>query len=136
MGLRDRKYDLILARLVQPTLADDDDLNIEVLFSDRLLVVAGTHSQWTRRRKVDLARIADEPWVAWEHRNHGFTGILPQAFRAAGLDMPKVALVTQSVPLRLHLLANGPYITAFARSTLGLYADRYGLKALPVGLPK
>jgi DNA-binding transcriptional LysR family regulator len=48
--------------------------------------------------------------------------------------MPKATLVTQSVPLRLQLLANGPYLTAFARSTLWPYADRYGLAALPLVL--
>src|SRR5262249_2139719 len=60
---------------------------------------------------------------------------LAGAFRARGLDLPKAALVTQSVPLRLHLLANGPYLTAFARSTLMPHAERYGLTALAVDLP-
>ena len=134
MGLRDRKYDLVLARLVRPTLADDEDLNVEVLFRDHLLVVAGAQSRWARRRKVDLAQLVDEPWLLGAPQSWLY-GHLAEAFRAAGLHMPKAALVTQSVPLRLHLLANGPYITAFARSTLGLYADRYDLKALPVNLP-
>jgi len=39
------------------------------------------------------------------------------------------------VPLRVHLLASGPYITEFANSTFKLYADLYGLMALSVDLP-
>jgi DNA-binding transcriptional LysR family regulator len=53
----------------------------------------------------------------------------------AGATWPKATLVTQNVPLRVHLLANGQHITEFTSSTLKLYADRYGLMALPVDLP-
>jgi DNA-binding transcriptional LysR family regulator len=133
-GLLDRKYDLILARLGQPNLADDQDLNVEILFKEQLLVVAGTHSRWARRRKIDLAELSDEPWLVGTPQSWLYTH-LAEAFRVRGFTMPRAALVTQAVPLRLHLLANGPYITAFTGSTLGLYADRYGLKALPVDLP-
>ena len=133
-ALRDRKCDLILARLVEPPLTDEEDLNVEVLFDDPLVIVAGIGSQWARRRKIDLAEVIDEPWLLGAQQSWLYSH-LAAVFRARRLDMPKAALVTQSVPLRLHLLANGPYITAFARSTLALYAERYGLKALPVDLP-
>jgi DNA-binding transcriptional LysR family regulator len=133
VALRDRKCDLIVARLVQPPLTGDEDLNVEVLFNDQLVIVANIGSQWARRRKIDLAELIDEPWILGAPQSWLYSH-LAEVFRARGLDMPKAALVTQSVPLRLHLLANGPYITAFARSTLGLYTERYGLKALPVDL--
>src|SRR6266704_1358299 len=63
--LRDRKYDLILARgwSLQAEEPTADDLNIEFLFDDQLVIVAGTHSKWAaRRRKIDLAELVDEPW--------------------------------------------------------------------------
>src|SRR5262249_391866 len=64
-GLRERKHDLILARVPMPTPDDYpvDDLNLEVLFDDPVVVVAGVHSRWARRRKVELAAIVDEPWI-------------------------------------------------------------------------
>src|SRR5215468_11079138 len=57
-GLRDRTYDLVLARI--PTPLDDttaDDVKVEVLFEDPLIVVAGAHSRWACRRKIDLGEL-------------------------------------------------------------------------------
>ena len=106
---------------------------MEVLFNDPVLVVADRRSRWARRRKLDLAELVNESWVYGEPHSSHYTH-LAEAFRARGLDMPKATLVTQSVAWRLHLLANGPYLTAFTRSTLWAHADRYGLAALPVDI--
>jgi DNA-binding transcriptional LysR family regulator len=134
-ALRERRCDLILARVIdQPPLTAEEDLNVQVLFNDPVLVVADKRSRWARRRKLDLAELVNEPWV-YGAPNSTIYNQLAGAFRARGLDLPKAALVTQSVSLRLHLLANGPYLTAFARSTLTPHAERYGLTALAVDLP-
>src|SRR5262245_16248941 len=55
-GLRDRKYDCILVRLVNPLPGYPlgDDLHAELLFDDKLVLAAGANSRWTRRRKIDL----------------------------------------------------------------------------------
>src|SRR5262245_12293627 len=47
-GLRDRKYDLVVARLGQPLPNDREtaDLNLEYLFDDPLIIAAGLHSRW------------------------------------------------------------------------------------------
>src|SRR5215471_39104 len=73
--LRERRLDLVLARLSAPALEyqSEDDLNIEVLFNDRLVAVAGPGSRWAGRRKIDLAELVDEPWIladadGWSHR--------------------------------------------------------------------
>ena len=58
-----------------------------------------------------------------------------EAFRARGLDMPNVSMKTLSVHLRTNLLATGQFITAFPHSVLNLYARRFALKVLPLGLP-
>jgi DNA-binding transcriptional LysR family regulator len=51
--LRERKLDLVLARLVNPVGTDlfGDDLDIETLFHDQLVVAAGAQSRWARRRR-------------------------------------------------------------------------------------
>jgi DNA-binding transcriptional LysR family regulator len=133
-ALRNRSCDLILARLVRPALTDEEELNVEVLFNDRLLVVTSSQNPWARRRKIDLAELVNEPWLLAEPQTWTST-VLAAAFHARGLNMPKASLVTRFVPLRVHLLASGPYITEFANSTLKLYAEPYGLIALPVDLP-
>jgi DNA-binding transcriptional LysR family regulator len=133
-ALRARQCDLVLARLVQPPLTGEEDLNVEVLFTDRLLVVAGSKNRWVRHRKIELAELVNEPWLLAGPGTWTYTQ-LAAAFRARGLEIPKASLVTRSVPLRVHLLADGQYITEFSSSTFRLYADQCSLKALPVNLP-
>ena len=135
-GLRDRKHDLILNRLVMPLARDplEDDLNVEVLFDDPLVVVAGAQTRWARRRKIDLAELIDECWILGQPGTWNYTCIA-EAFQARGLVMPKVSLMTLSVPLRAYLLANGKFIGAFQKSVMRLGAHRYALKVLPVDLP-
>jgi DNA-binding transcriptional LysR family regulator len=135
-GLRDRKYDLIMVRLVAP-LTDEhltDDLNVECLFDDQLVVAAGMHNRWARRRKIDLAELINEPWILAPPRTWNYSR-LAEAFRARGLDMPKASLVSVSVAVRTRLLANGEFIAALPSSVLSLNRDHYALKALAVDLP-
>jgi DNA-binding transcriptional LysR family regulator len=131
-GLRDRKFDLLLARKLTP-LPDDpsaDDLKEEILFDDPLIVAAGAHSPWARRRRIALTELIDAPWIlpapgTWTHLR------VAEAFQILGLTMPKVSLVTLAWPLVAHFLANGEFITGCARSVARLS----GLKELPIDLP-
>jgi DNA-binding transcriptional LysR family regulator len=131
--LRDRKYDLILGR-GWPLKAEEpptDDLNIESLFDDQLVVATGAPSKWAaRRRKIDLAELVDEPWImqgpqTWNYRT------LAEACHGRGLAMPKASVVTLSMSVITHFLADGRFITAMPRSV----AYFKSLKVLPVELP-
>src|SRR5262245_53051322 len=129
--LRERSVDLILGRMVTPTL--DDDLNIEVLFDDPLLVVAGVDSKWCKRRSIDAAELIEEPWAL--PRYDTFIGSrVVEAFRARGLDPPRPAVTTHSIQLITALLATGRFLAVLSRSTLRLSGKRLGLRALPVNL--
>jgi DNA-binding transcriptional LysR family regulator len=130
--LRERKYDLVLARgsALQGKVQQPDDLNVAVLFDDPLVIAAGMQTPWARRRKIDLAELVDEPWImqapeTWNHQR------LEEAFAACGLAMPKASVVTLSMPVLTHFLAKGRYITACPRSVAHFNA----LKVLPVDLP-
>ncbi len=135
--LRDRSLDFVLQRLRGRPLAGDnffDDLNVEILFDDDLVVVAGVQSRWARRRKIALAELADEPWIlaaadSWNHR------IVSEAFQARGLGMPKIAMRTFSTHLRINMVSSGHFIATFPRSVARFYAGRFALKVLPVELP-
>lgn len=62
-SLHQRLIDFAIFRRSTP-LADQqigDELNVEILFSDQLVVAAGRHSRWARRRKIDLAELIAEP---------------------------------------------------------------------------
>jgi DNA-binding transcriptional LysR family regulator len=131
--LRNRKYDFVLARIVRP-LTEEEDVHVEVLFNDQVVIAADAHSPWARRRKVELADLVGEPWMLTPSDSWVYSR-LKEAFEERGLKMPKASLLTVSVPLRNHLLADSNYITAFASSVLQQNAARYGLKPLPVKLP-
>ena len=136
-NVRELGFDLVLTRLQGPGEETNpfDDLNVEVLFEDQLVVAAGAQSRWAHRRKVDIADLADEPWILsgpnrWNHR------VVAEAFRMRGASMPKVCLKTLSVHLRSNLLTGGEFITTFPNSVVDFYARRFGLKVLPVDLPR
>src|SRR5215472_5575033 len=132
LELRDRKYDLILGRGLPATAEGPptDDLNFECLFDDQLVIAAGMRSKWAaRRRKIDLAELIDEPWImqaphTWNYRS------LADACHARGLTMPKASMVTLSLSVITHFLADGQFITSMPRSV----AYFKSLKILPVDL--
>lgn len=135
-ALRERRLDLVLARLAR-TPADEgveDELDVEILCNDSIVVAAGACSPWAQRAELDIAELVDEPWIlttpgTWNHR------IIAEAFRARGLDPPRIVARTFSVPLRTSLLATGKFITALPESVLRFNADRFQLKVLPLKLP-
>src|ERR1700733_8604488 len=56
-------------------------------------------------------------------------------FELCGAGVPKRILQTLSSHLRVNLAASGSHITTLPNTTLRVYGDRFGLKALPVHLP-
>lgn len=135
--LRNRSIDFVLQRLHGRPRRDDpafDGLNVETLFEDELVVVVGRDNPWSRRRKVDLAELIEEPWIlaappSWNHR------IVSEACRARGLRMPKIVLSTFSTHIRMSMVASGRYIATFPRSVAGYYAARFNLHMLKIDLP-
>lgn len=135
-ALRERTIDLGMFLLVKPH--DEklfaDDLNVEVLFLEQMVVVAGRQSRWARRRKIDLAELVDEPWVLTESDTLSYLRIV-EAFAARGLGAPTRILQTLSSHIRVNLASSGSHIATVANSTLRVYGERFALKALPVDLP-
>jgi len=133
--LRERSIDMFLTRISRPFSDGDDELNMEVLFYDELFVVAGMQSPYARRRGIDLAELVGERWLIGPPNSWNDL-VLQEAFEAQGLTMPKAFLTTFSIHFRANLLAAGPFISALPGSMIRLNADRFGLKILPVELPR
>ena len=134
--IRNRELDLAIVRITGSPSRHPfgDDLDVEVLFNDETLVAADAQSRWAKRRKIDLAELADAHWILPPAPTTN-SMVVFEAFRARGLSPPHVSLVTFSVTLRTNLLASGRHITVFPRSMMNLYATRMSLKVLPVKLP-
>ena len=59
-----------------------------------------------------------------------------EAFRAAGLNGPRVVVVSNSLNLRYGLLATGRFLTMFPNSLLRYGPQRASIRVLPIKLPK
>jgi DNA-binding transcriptional LysR family regulator len=129
--LRERSVDLTVGRIVHPPL--DDDLDAEVLFEDRLRVVAGTCSPWARRRKITMEELMDEPWLHIPQDN-AVNAYVAAALRGRGFRRLTPTVSTYSMHVRYNLLATGRFLALFWNWTLHFNSNGGSVKALPVEL--
>jgi DNA-binding transcriptional LysR family regulator len=129
--LRQRTVELLVTSTSGLTPGEDAD--VEILFDDRFVVMADAESKWGRRRKVTLAGLLDELWVLPPADSIPGRSIA-QAFRASGLEPPRVHMVSFSLPLHYHLLATGRFVTMLPLSMLH-FGKHLSLKLLPLELP-
>jgi DNA-binding transcriptional LysR family regulator len=133
--LDERRLDVVLALLAVPDARRvPQDYTVEVLFEDRLCVVAGGNNPWIRRKKIDFTQLSKEPWIVGLFDTPGASW-LADMFRAQGADFPKRYVATFSLHLRNNMAATGRFIATMAESTFDRAADRYHLKKLPVQIP-
>lgn len=128
-GLLERRYDLVLARWHEVDVPVDH-LAMEPLFEEPFIVAAAPTARWACKRKVDLAELADQPWILPPRGTWNYEWIA-RAFRARGFGEPKVTLTTFIGPLNVHLVKSGPSMTVHPRS----WARHNGLAVVPVDVP-
>ena len=133
--LAERSLDVVLARTVGGFSGTRfaDTLNAEVIFQDRMVVVAGAQTRWARRRKIDVAELAGARWILAQGDTWNFS-VIEETFRQRGLPLPRASMRTLSVHIRANLLTTGDYITVLPKSVMDLYGRRFGLKVLPLDL--
>jgi DNA-binding transcriptional LysR family regulator len=129
--LSERNVHLLIVRRFGPTA--DERLDFEFLFDDSYVVAAGAQSRWVRRRRIELAELASEPWTLPPPKSV-IGSIAIEAFRARGLDYPRTTVVTDSPEVRISLLATGRFVTIFPASVLRFPTMRSEIKVLPVEL--
>ena len=79
--LRERSLDLII--LLTFDAVASNDIVSEMLYEDRMVIVAAADNPWTRQSRVELADLVDENWTLPE-LEHPVTSIVASAFRAIG----------------------------------------------------
>jgi DNA-binding transcriptional LysR family regulator len=129
--LRERSVDLMVGRILHPPL--DDDLDAEILFEDRLLIVAGPSSPWVRRRKIAIEELMQEPWVHIPS-NTPVDAYVVAGLRAQGLELPTPTVRTYSMHVRNYLLSTGRFLGVVWDWTLHFDPSGWSFKALPVEL--
>src|SRR5215469_14563945 len=132
--LRGRRIDLAIGQRLDPVL-HDDDLEVAVIYRDRLLIFAGQKSPWARRRKIALADLVDARWCL-PPPTHPVGSLVADAFRRSGMRPPQNVVTVASAPLTTSLLAGGEFIGVLGSVVhrADMFA-RASLKALPVKLP-
>jgi DNA-binding transcriptional LysR family regulator len=130
--LAGRNVDLLIVRGSGPIA--DPRYEFEFLFDDSYVVAAGAQNQWVRRRRIEIAELVNELWVL-PPPDSVIGSIVMDAFRASGLDYPRVSVVTDCPHMRISLLATGRFVTIFPASAFRFLARRSELKVLPVELP-
>ena len=129
--LRERNVDLIVSRIPSSI---ENDIEVEILFDDRTIVVAGLANRWARTRKVELSELADEPWCLPPPEILAATRIA-DAFRKSGMRFPPRGAMLGPIHLTCALLASEPVLATFPASMLRLGANIPRLKVLPITLP-
>jgi DNA-binding transcriptional LysR family regulator len=130
-ALRDRAVELIIGRV--PSRTPARDIASDVLFNERLFVVAGSRSPLLHRRKLTLADLAAYPWcIPPLDTIQG--ALAEEAFRANGLELPQARVTTVSLQMYSHLLATGRYLAVWPGSVLQFGAKHLHVRALPIEL--
>jgi len=131
-GLMERTIEVGITRVAGPL--DEEVLRVETLFNDILVVAAGARNPLTRRRRIELAELVNELWALPAAEGAAGAAVV-EAFRASGLDYPRATLVSNSVEVRLSLVAAGRFLTIAPFSLSRFRTGRAELKVLPVELP-
>jgi DNA-binding transcriptional LysR family regulator len=106
----------------------------ETLFHDSFAVMTSARNPLTRRRKLTLAQLANEPWTLYPFDSF-FGSLIAQAFRANGHEPPRPTVSSQSFSVQNELLATGRFLTVLPSFMLKVSSANLALKALPVALP-
>jgi DNA-binding transcriptional LysR family regulator len=130
--LSERNVDLLIVRRFDSVA--DEGLDFEFLFDGSYVVAVGAQSPWVQQRRIALAELVSESWTLPPPKSV-IGSIAMEAFRANGLDYPRVTVVSDSPEVRMSLLATGYFVTIFPASALRFPARRLEIKVLPVELP-
>jgi len=114
--LHERRADLIAGRLPSSI---DKDIDAEILFHDRLFVVAGPKNKWVRKRKIAFSELANEPWVL-PPLGTVAGSLVADVFRSHGMEFPPKGAAMGAIHLFFALLASGPFLLPIPGSLLRL----------------
>jgi len=130
--LRDRNIDLIIGRV--PGRIVDEEVETEILFDEPVFVVAGMQNPLARRRRrISFADLANEPWILPSRENIA-RSLIVEIFHASGLQVPRTAVVGNSMQMMNTLLATGRFLALHPASYLR-FSARLSNKILPVEIP-
>jgi DNA-binding transcriptional LysR family regulator len=130
--LGERRGEIAITRLIRT--APGPDIEIEGLYKERLMVVAGAGSPWIVRRKLRLRHLINEPWIISPFELDESSPFI-KACAAEGLSPPTNRILSNSLNLRAGLLGSQRFLTLVPGSVLAFHPWRTLLKPLRMELP-
>jgi DNA-binding transcriptional LysR family regulator len=131
-ALEERKVDLVVAPIFSPML--DSHLEAERLYDEPLVVVAGAKAPWSRRRRLKLCDLMEAAWTLPPPESL-YGGVVAEAFRSEGLEVPSATVFTSVTAVRNALLATGRFLSIVQGSVVRFNFLAPQFKALSVALP-
>lgn len=114
-------------------LWNDDQIQRELLYSEARSVVVSTQNPWSRRRRVRLADLINEPWTL-PSPDSAIGQVYTNIFRAAGLHPPQPTVVSWTAVARIALVAKGQFLTIVSESDFRFAGSGLAIKALSINL--
>ena len=133
LSLRDRELlERRVELIVTPTeaLVPTSEIDAELLFDDRQVVVVGAKHRLATRSRVDLPELMQERWFL-PPPDTIIGSQVAAAFRHAGIAPPQPQIKSFSIPLCHRLVASGDFVTMLPISMVSLGRHR-SLKSLRV----
>lgn len=131
-ALRQRRIEFGFGGTTEP--ASEDDIDAETLYEEPLTVVASLDNPWSRRRKIKLAELVNEPWT-WPAAGTVIDSLVVEAFRANGIEPPRATIYADAYSLRLRLAAGGRFLAIVPASIMKFPGKPGAITVLPVDLP-
>ncbi len=128
-NLRNRDVELVLGRL--PATMNEPDLVAEPLFDEPNVVVAGSGSDWAKRRNLTFADLIGEPWVLAQPGSLA-RSLQDEVFRNSGLEIPPATVVTVSLHLYMRVIETGRWVGLVPASVMRFGGRQMQIKVLPV----
>lgn len=129
--LRERDIEIGFDTLSRP--ASEGAIEVEKLYDEPLVVVAGADNPWVRRQKIKLAELVNEPWT-WPPPGSTYDSLVVEAFRASGVDPPRATIYTHALSMRISLAATGPFLAVVTAGVIGAPRKYPSIRRLPVDL--
>jgi DNA-binding transcriptional LysR family regulator len=130
-ALLDRRVDLAIIHAIEPV--PPEYVDVETLLLDPHVVVAGHQNPLTRRRRLKLSDVMNEPW-ALPPPGSPYASVVAEAFRTHRLPLPP-SVISSTLPVRTTLLATSRYLSMVPRIVMQFAPKTRLLKALPISLP-
>lgn len=99
--LEEKKLDVMVGRLTEPR--QQGLFDFEVLAAEPVWVVAGRHHPLLRKRRLELADLAEWPWILYPQAT-AIRQLFEETFTAAAIPVPVGMVETPSIFSALELL--------------------------------